>query len=257
MTAQTSFRKEAFRMNRDIRVSPIFVAAALAFVLAAASPNCFTEDHEIPFADAEFFFELNNTDGDLGIHALIDGDGWKRLEIEDLRERRILYIKVIGRLARQGLTQLSLENAEPPFEELPPKVFFRRFPAGEYEIEGVTLDGLEMESTAELRHVMSAPPDNLLVSRVPVSEGCEGPAPLVAEPVVSSWDSVAESHPGVAQTGDIEVVQYQVVVEKEEPTSLGHSVELPPRCDGITDSSGTNCLRRAVQARDNRERGDR
>ncbi len=32
-----------------------------------------SDDHEVPFEVAEVFFELNNTDGDLGIHALIDG----------------------------------------------------------------------------------------------------------------------------------------------------------------------------------------
>lgn len=36
------------------------------------------EGNEIPFSEAEIFFELNNTDGDLGIHSSIDGDAWKR-----------------------------------------------------------------------------------------------------------------------------------------------------------------------------------
>jgi len=38
--------------------------------------------HEIPFKIATVYFELNNTDGDLGIHALIDGEPWKKLQIE-------------------------------------------------------------------------------------------------------------------------------------------------------------------------------
>ena len=63
------------------------------------------EDHdedEIEFDVAEIFFELNNTDGDLGIHSLIDGEPWKRLKIEDPNERRMLGVGVRGRLRRQG-----------------------------------------------------------------------------------------------------------------------------------------------------------
>lgn len=36
---------------------------------------------EIPFSVADVYFELYDTDGDLGIHALIDGEPWKKLEI--------------------------------------------------------------------------------------------------------------------------------------------------------------------------------
>ena len=41
------------------------------------------EDDAVPFDEARLFFELNDTDGDLGIHGKIDGDEWKKLEIED------------------------------------------------------------------------------------------------------------------------------------------------------------------------------
>ena len=42
----------------------------------------------------------------------------------------ILLLRASGRLARQGLTELFFESAEPPFDELPPTGFFRRFPEG-------------------------------------------------------------------------------------------------------------------------------
>ena len=74
-------------MQRDNRMLPDLPVAVVAFTMAAASPNGLADGNEIPFADASIFFELNDTDGDLGIHALIDGEGWKRLEIEDPSER--------------------------------------------------------------------------------------------------------------------------------------------------------------------------
>jgi hypothetical protein len=211
----------------------------LAFVMAVGATAAWAEEEEIPFSVAEIYFELNNTDGDLGIHSLIDGEPWKRLEIEDPRERQMLNIFVQGRMRRQGLTELFFESAEPSFDELPPRRFFRRFPAGEYEIAGTTLDGAELESTAILTHLLPAPPEAVMVNGFPVPEDCdEGPVPVVNDEdgVVISWDAVTESHPELGITNaPITVVRYQVVVEQEEfgakitmdlpPTAL--EVELP------------------------------
>ena len=224
--------EKSIKMTRHMRMLSVFlVAAVVAFALAVAVPNCWAESDEceIPFDEANVFFELNDTDGDLGIHALIDGEPWKNLEIEDPRGREILDITVKGRLRRQGLTELFFESAEPSFDELSPRRFFRRFPEGEYEIEGTTLEGNELESTALLTHVMPAPPDNIMVNGIAAAEDCEeDPIPLVSGPVIISWDPVTESHPEIGESGEIEVVKYQLVVEREEPTLLIYSVDLPP-----------------------------
>ena len=108
-------------------------------VLLFAPLTAIADEDETEFAEAHVFFELNNTDGDLGIHALIDGDPWKRMRIEVQNERKILDVKVRGRLRRQGLTEIFFESAEPTFDDLAPEEFFDRFPEGTYEIEGVTI----------------------------------------------------------------------------------------------------------------------
>ena len=126
-------------------------------ILVTAPAMTFADDEEAPFDVAEVFFELNNTDGDLRIHALIDGDPWKRRTIDDTRERKVLNVKIRGRRRRQGLTEIFFESAEPTFDELPPSTFFQRFPAGMYEIEGWTLDGEELESETEISHALPAP----------------------------------------------------------------------------------------------------
>ena len=207
---------------------PWILSAAACLVLGFAPPA--SADDEIPFDEANVFFELNDTDGDLGIHSLIDGDAWKRLEIEDPNERRMLNIRVNGRLKRQGLTEIFFESAEPTFDELAPEKFFRRFPEGVYEIEGLTLDGEELESEAEVTHLLPAPPinNNLQVSGVDASEDCDEDVPLVRTPIVISWDPIDLSHPDLGRTNEpIEVEQYQVVVEDEE-SGATLSVELPP-----------------------------
>ena len=40
------------------------------------------------FEEAQLYFELNHTDGDLGFQGLMDGDAWKSLEIEGRSESR-------------------------------------------------------------------------------------------------------------------------------------------------------------------------
>lgn len=204
------------------------VGSALGLILV--SPAAWAENHEIeiPFDKANIYFELNDTDGDLGIHSLIDGEPWKKLEIVDPYDREMLNIKVQGRLKRQGLTELFFESAEPGFDELTPDEFFYRFPEGSYEIEGITLEGDELESTAELSHVMPAPAGNILVSGVPAAEDCDVSVPVVSAPVTISWDPVTTSHPELGNAGIIEVVKYQLVVEREEPSLLIYSVDLPP-----------------------------
>ena len=51
----------------------------------------------------------------------------------------MLNVRVKGRLQKQGLTEFFFESAEPTFDELEPADFFKRFPEGEYEIEGKRL----------------------------------------------------------------------------------------------------------------------
>ncbi len=148
-------------MTGKIRMRRLLSGAAVLLIsgfVAQAGLADDDDDDEIPFDEANIFFELNDTDGDLGIHALIDGDAWKKLEIEDPKERTLLNVRVKGQLKKQGLTEFFFESAEPIFDELSPEDFFKRFPAGIYEIEGETIDGEELESEVEVTRVMPAPP---------------------------------------------------------------------------------------------------
>jgi hypothetical protein len=177
------------------------------------------------FSEAELFFELNDTDGDLGLHASIDGGPYTNLAIEDPAGRTILSLAAFGRLARQGLTQLMLESAEPSFDELAPQAFFRRFPEGRYEIEG-TRNGGEFEASAELSHVLAAPVEGITISGAPAAEACDAlPLPSVHEPVRIDWDPVTQSHPEIGAEGEVEIERYQLFVEQGD---LRFAVDLPP-----------------------------
>jgi len=222
-------------------------AGAAALLIAPAFADDHDED-EIPWAVAEVFFELNNTDGDLGIHALVDGDPWKRMQIEDPSERTIFNVHARGRLRRQGVTEIFFESAEPTFDELAPEQFFNRFPEGTYEIEGVTLDGEELESETEITHAMPAPPAPT-VNGVAAAVQCDDEEPGYDAPVIDAddyviaWPAVALTHPSLGypqSSPDITIVNYQVVVEAELETPDGEeftsvlSVILPPEVTEMT-----------------------
>jgi hypothetical protein len=218
-------------MTRHWRNSPWSapVAGALMAVVVMASGAVAPRAWAAEFTQAELFFELNDTDGDLGIHASIDGGPYVRLEIEDPQGRTILVVTAQGRLAKQGLTQLSFESAEPPFDELPAAQFFRRFPEGVYEIEAVTSDGKEIEATVRLSHVLAAPPSRIRVAGQRAAENCDDvdnfPSVRAGMPVLIDWDPVTRSHPTIGKAGRVEIVRYQLFVE-QGAFKLG--LDLPP-----------------------------
>jgi hypothetical protein len=214
--------------------------AAVGLGLIAAVPATVAEE----FDEAKIFFELNDTDGDLGIHGKVDGDGWKRLVIEDSKGRKLANFRAMRTLTQQGLTEIFFESEEPTFDELAPADFFARFPEGTWEVEGLSLEGEELSSEVEVTHVMPAPPETS-VNGEDEAEQCDAgepgyDAPTVTAPVTISWDEVTMSHPdeegggaGVQPPVEVTIVNYEVVVEAAlevdgEEFEAIYSVLLPP-----------------------------
>lgn len=211
-------------MKRHTRRFPVFGMTMAALTLGAGAPAAWA----VEFPEAELFFELNDSAGDLGIHSSIDGPPWAKLKITDPKKRTILKLRPEGRLRRQGLTQLFIESAEPSFDELAPEQFFRRFPEGAYIVTAPTLDGDQLQSTVTLSHVMAARPGNIVVNGVP-SVDCErAPFPKVSAPVLVDWDAVTTSHPEIGKSGPVEIVRYQFFVERPGVSSFKLNVDLPP-----------------------------
>ncbi|MGH8525018.1 MAG: hypothetical protein ACREA0_35240 [bacterium] len=210
-------------MKTHTRRLPVLGMTMAALTLVAAASAVWAAE----FEDAELFFELNDTDGDLGIHSLIDGGPYSRLTIRDPKRHTILKVRPKGRLARQGLTELFFESAEPSFDQLAPEKFFRRFPEGRYVVTARTLDGGRLQSKVRLSHVMAAPPDGITVAGIPAAENCDAQdLPVVSgDPVVIDWEPVTESHPEIGRSGDVEIVRYQFFVEQED---VKFAVDLPP-----------------------------
>ena len=195
----------------------LLAAAPLALVVASgwigAQAVARGQAATRPFAQAELFVELNDTDGDLGLHAAVDGGTWVSLEVEDPRDRPLLAIASRSRLRSQGLTQLAFESQEPTFDELEPAVFFRRFPEGVYEISARAQDGGEFESAVPLSHVLAAPPV-ATVSGQPSAPCDAAVLPRVSGPVFIDWDPVTSSHPSIGRSGRVAISRYQFFVQQ-------------------------------------------
>lgn len=218
---------------------PIYALAA-ALMTAPTVANAWwwhdddDDEEAIPLDEAELFFELNDTDGDLGIHGFADGDAWKELEIEAPNGRELMKINVRSKLKRQGVTELFFESAEPcfpPEEEdeeaecdnpLAPARFFNRFPEGTYEIEVELLDGGERESEVHLSHLIPAAPEVASIesafdTATEVEDECWSEISGAVD-IVVDWNPVDSSHeelgfPNDAPLGVHEVINYEFVAE--------------------------------------------
>lgn len=117
--------------------------------------------------------EINSTDGDIGFHVLLDGEGWRVAKVYDSEWDRMLRVRGTDDLEEQGITELFFESAEPlcwddpeadPDEEIVTlEEFVDRFEAGTYHARGRTLEGGRLRASAELTHDLPAAPANVEV----------------------------------------------------------------------------------------------
>lgn len=139
------------------------IALAIAAATGAAPEDALTPNRvgggKIKFARTNLYIEYNASADDIGVQLSLDGEPWKLLNIYDPNGIRISTIQNRGSLRHQGFTELFWESSEPPLSQLPLPVFFARFPEGEYEFEGLTITGQEIEGTAFFTHAIPEMPE--------------------------------------------------------------------------------------------------
>jgi hypothetical protein len=222
MTLEPLVSSRAFRR----RTLPLVPLAVLAW---PAPPSGAAEALE--FAAADIFYELNATDGDLGVHVALDAESWRELRIENPAGRTIIEIKPEGHLEEIGLTELFLEGEEPSLEEVPFARLRSLFPEGDYVFRARTTDDRELRGTGPLTAELpcpvtvvspaedeEVPPDGVVVGW--------RPAPGVFDPDAQRCDPSAE----------VRLVGYQVIVlleNEEEGLRREFVVDLPPGATGV------------------------
>ena len=181
----------------------------------------------IPFSKTKIIIEVNATDGDAGIQISLDAAGWKTLEVFDPNGEKIFAVRASGSVGIQGVTELSFESEEPSLEDVPLDELFVRFPKGDYEFVGITVDGETLSGKAKLTHNIPAGPD--------IDSPKEGEALDSNDAVVIKWDPVEEPFPGA--DSPVKIVGYQVIVDRVKPQPLRvFSVDLPATATQVTVS---------------------
>ena len=181
-----------------------------------------------------FFIEL--TEDDIEVQTFVDGPGaWTGYEIVGPSGDTVVSASTGGNMATQGLSELKIDGSpshfpivgDPEHVEIEDiDVFLADFPAGTYAFAGVRMDGGALSGNAELTHALPALP----VITTPAD--AEEPEVLDLDAAVIEWESVVEAYQG----GALEVVQYEVIVEAEEPESTigGLNIHLPGTATSLT-----------------------
>ena len=214
-------------------------AAACAGALALLTGSALAQhrrgvaESELPFKVTSIIFEV--TDNDIELQAFVDGNEWKSLTITAPDERPIFHLNTRRKLGRQGLSELHFASEPSHFPEdaLAPspeanrvvRKFLSKFPEGEYEFEGKTIGGEEVEGVAILSHVLPALPQIL----GPISV-TDDPPLVSANNVVIQWAPVTTRFLG---TGPVEIIGYQVIIEQVEPFR-NLTIDLPENATSVS-----------------------
>lgn len=159
---------------------------------------------------AEVLVEVNETDGDAGLQVFLDGRPWKAVTIYGPNGHGILAYRTRSEIRGYGMTELFSESSEPPFTRFPLDEFKALFPEGEYRFVGRSIDGERMVATATLSHDFPNAPEF-----VRPADG----ATVSADGTVIRWKPVP-------QPAGVEIVGYQVTLEREDPLRI-FSADLP------------------------------
>ena len=197
------------------RTLPLVAVASVALLVGSATTRE-SRAEEIPFSIAKIYWEYNASANDLGVHVSLDAEDWKRLRIVKPDNRPIFEVEGRGAYRELGMTELFFEGAEPSLDEFPLAGLLARFPEGQYEIQGRTVDGKELESEVMFSHAIPAGPT--VSSQV-------GPG----DSLVISWTPVTSPPPGFPDR-PITIVGYQVIVDPFQVTlpATATSVTVPP-----------------------------
>ena len=171
----------------------------------------------VPFEFSRIYWEYNRSANDLGVHVTLDGEDWTRLKIESPQDRTLFLVQGRGPYGSLGMTELFFEGAEPSLEEFPLADLLALFPEGEYEFEGVTVDGAAIEGEHRFSHAIPDGP------RVFTDVGSNFSVRI-------RWNEVSSPPPGFPNR-PIHISGYQVIVEPTFQVTLpasSRSVTVPP-----------------------------
>ena len=185
-------------------------AALAAVVLTAAVAPAWADKADqdngapvIPLKDARLKIEVNSTDRDAGVQLFIDADPWKSMDVYDPNGRLLLRATARGAFAKQGGTELFMESGEPSLDDVPLDVFLKRFPVGDYRIEGRGTNGEKLVGVAKFTHnmpagpVLTAPPEDAVVDPSNLVVRWQPVGPANGSPIIGYQVLVVKPNTGI------------------------------------------------------------
>ena len=179
----------------------------------------------------KLFIEL--TEDDVEVQTFVDGSRWTNLGILAPDGQSLISVRADGQMGRQGLSEMQIDGwpshfpvvGDPDHVEVDSvDVFLEQFPAGTYRFGADTADGGRLEGEAQLTHDLPALPE------IVVPAGEDEAEVLPVDSAVIQWEPVTENYAG---TADLDVVEYEVIVEQVEPFRK-LSVHLPGSAVSLT-----------------------
>lgn len=205
----------------------LFIIGFLPFFIIGCNNDGKAQGIQIPFGDTKIIIEFNSTGEDAGIQVFLDGEPWENVKIFS-PDGQIFEVQGSGNLKELGLTELFFESNEPSLDELPLDEFLAMFPEGDYQFEGLTVEGDNLVGTATLTHDIPCGPEIL--------SPAEGAVVNPNNTTVIEWEEVTNKLGPDGECDDsseIEIFGYQVIVEREDPLRV-FSVDLPASAREVT-----------------------
>ncbi len=196
---QTPSKSNGMKRHMLMLFVLLVAVAALIIILGATT----SARSVVELDEAEVFIEWNSTDTDFGIQFFWDSIGFTRMTVRNTSGKKVLDVKTKKNVRAQGLTEGFFESVEPPASELPMEEFFARFPEGEYEFRGLSIEGDLLVGEADFTHILPASPENLSPEEGDVVSHLG---------FTASFDPVTEDTDG----NPLDIELYVVVVEKED-----------------------------------------
>jgi hypothetical protein len=115
--------------------------------------ECGDGSDTLEMEDIQFFFELNDSDDDLGVQLTLGTpEPWTNMSIYDPSGILLATFQTKANFQLHGLSDFFFESAEPNFEEITRDEIQDRFPAGTYVFLGTAIEGECLYGTAALTH---------------------------------------------------------------------------------------------------------
>lgn len=164
------------QIRRRVTSTAFIGAVSGPLILSTVVPTANATEPCGDFGECKVLVEINSSDGDIGFHWLVDGDGQRSTRIDDPTGRKIWEDNTSGALRKQLKTENSGESSEPLCFVPPPedqdedfdpedvvtlRDFRDRWDPGTYGISGKGAGGEKLSGTTELTYYLPAAPQDV------------------------------------------------------------------------------------------------